>query len=92
MDLQEKQSIAISDFKAHCTEHLRMVEQTGLPIEITRHGKVIAQVMPPDKESPTMAEWIGSGAGTMIEGAEDLFDEPTWQPGDWNMERDDEEL
>jgi antitoxin (DNA-binding transcriptional repressor) of toxin-antitoxin stability system len=35
-----------------------MVEQTGLPIEITRHGKVIAQVMPPDKESPTMAEWI----------------------------------
>lgn len=82
----------ISDFKAHCTEMLRNMEQSGVPIELTRHGKVIAHVILPEESSPTIAEWMGSGAGTMIEGAEDLFDEPTWQPGDWSMERDDEEL
>lgn len=92
MDLIEQTSVAISDFKAHCTEHLRRVERTGVPMQVTRHGKVVAVVNPPEKESPTLAEWMGSGAGLSKPGSAALFDEPTWEPGDWNMEREDEDL
>jgi prevent-host-death family protein len=73
MDLKEQTRVAISDFKAHCTEHLRRVERTGVPMQVTRHGKVVAVVNPPQKESPTLAEWMGSGAGTVVKGSGDLF-------------------
>ncbi|MCC5847256.1 MAG: type II toxin-antitoxin system Phd/YefM family antitoxin [Verrucomicrobia bacterium] len=92
MDIKEENSVGISDFKAHCTEHLRRVEQTGASLRVTRHGKVVAVVNPPDDESPTIAEWMGRGAGLSKPGSGALFDEPTWQPGDWDMERDDTEL
>ncbi len=92
MEFKEQTSVGISDFKAHCTEHLRRVERTGVPMQVTRHGKVVAVVTPPEKESPTLAEWMGSGAGLSKPGSSALFDEPTWEPGDRNMEREDEDL
>ncbi|MEX2607807.1 MAG: type II toxin-antitoxin system Phd/YefM family antitoxin [Kiritimatiellia bacterium] len=92
MDLQEEHKIGISEFKAHCTEYLRKVELSGEPLRVTRHGKVVAVVNPPDDEPPTLAEWMGSGAGLCKVGSGALFDEPTWQPGEWDMEQDDTEL
>lgn len=93
MDTKEKTVISMTDFKAYCTAHVRTVEKTGLPIEVTRHGKVVARLVAPEPEHvPTVAEWMGSGAGLSKPGSAELFDEPTWKPGDWNMERDDEEL
>jgi hypothetical protein len=78
---------------AHCTEYLRKIETSQTPLEITRHGKVVAVVNPPSPKGPaTLAEWIGSGKGLMIEGAEDLFDEPTFEPGDFIAERENTEL
>lgn len=91
---EKPKTISISEFKAHCTEELRAVEEQGITLKITRHGKVIALVEPPKPEGPTMEEWIGSGAH-LCEASDDViasFDQPTWQPGDWNMERDDEPL
>jgi len=91
-ETEKPKTIGISEFKAHCTEQLRAVEEQGITLEITRHGKIVAVVEPPKPESPSIAEWIGSGAGLMKEGAADLFDKPTWEPGEWNMEKDDAPL
>ena len=83
-------TISISEFKAKCTERLRAVEEHGLTLQITRHGKVVATVTPPRANEPTMADWIGSGAGMMAPDASALFDGPSWEPGDWAMEKDSE--
>ena len=53
------EEVAISKFKAKCLAMLERVRKTGQPIRITRHGKPIAEVVPP---SPTIdrSAWIGS--------------------------------
>ncbi|HWL53126.1 MAG TPA: type II toxin-antitoxin system Phd/YefM family antitoxin [Chthoniobacteraceae bacterium] len=55
---------SVSEFKAHCTEILREVEQEGVIIEVTRHGKKVARVTPPGAgSSKLLQDWMGSGAG-----------------------------
>lgn len=39
--------IAISKFKATCLEVLEQVRKTGEPIQVTRFGQPIAQIIPP---------------------------------------------
>lgn len=39
--------IAISEFKAKCLAILEQVRRTRQPIRITRHGKPVAEVVPP---------------------------------------------
>lgn len=39
--------IAISEFKAKCLALLEQVRRTRQPIRITRHGKPVAEVVPP---------------------------------------------
>lgn len=39
--------IAISEFKAKCLALLEEVNKTKRPIRITRHGKPVAEVVPP---------------------------------------------
>ncbi len=76
--------MSVSEFKAHCTEELRAVENEGTTLLITRHGKIIAQINQPDlAESTTLADWIGSGGDLLNKSALSSFDEPTWQPEDW---------
>lgn len=38
--------ISITQFKQHCLEVVRKVEQTGKPVAITRRGRVVAQLEP----------------------------------------------
>jgi len=63
------EEIAISEFKAKCLSLLEEVNKTGCPLRITRHGKPIAEVIPP---SPATVEedWLGS----MTESTEILGD------------------
>ncbi len=51
--------VPISEFKAKCLALLERVNKTKQPIRITRHGKPVAEVLPP---SPSMdrSAWIGS--------------------------------
>jgi len=70
--------ISISEFKVHCTEELRKIEKGDLILEVTRRGKVIAVVQPVVASTPTLAEWIGSGAGLMSPAASSQFDEPAF--------------
>lgn len=39
-------TIKVTEFKSQCLELLRTLEKDGKPIEITRHGKTIARVLP----------------------------------------------
>jgi len=41
------EEIAISEFKAKCLAILNRVQKTRQPIRITRHGKPVAEVVPP---------------------------------------------
>jgi prevent-host-death family protein len=51
--------VAISVFKAKCLALLEQVRRTRQPIRITRHGKTVAEVIPP---TPVLdrAAWIKS--------------------------------
>jgi len=84
------ETTSVSDFEARCSDWLRAVEDRGVTLRITRHDKVVATISPSESEEtgPTMDEWIGSGVGLMSENAASLFDEPTWEPGDWTAEED----
>lgn len=86
-----RKSISVSEFKARCTEQLRAVEEQGVSLDITRHGKVVATVRPSESDGPTMAEWIGSGAGSMEMSKETLasFDQPTWSDDEWFTDDED---
>jgi prevent-host-death family protein len=56
--------VSISEFKAKCLALLELVRRTRQPIRITRHGKPVAEVVPP---SPLLdrAAWIGSMKDSM---------------------------
>jgi prevent-host-death family protein len=56
--------MAISEFKAKCLAVLEHVRKTRTPIRITRHGKPIAEVIPPTP-SVDRSKWIGSLEGSM---------------------------
>ena len=85
-------TVSVSNFKAHCTEELRSVEEEGTQLAITRHGKVIAMVEPP-KVSPlkTLGTMRGSAADLVtIPDAADLV-KPAWADEDWDMLQDEPE-
>jgi prevent-host-death family protein len=56
--------VAISEFKAKCLALLEQVRRTRQPIRITRHGKPIAEVVPPSLIEDRSA-WMGSMEGKM---------------------------
>jgi prevent-host-death family protein len=56
--------VAISEFKVKCLALLEQVRRTRQPIRITRHGKPVAEVVPPLPVGDRSA-WIGSMKGRM---------------------------
>jgi prevent-host-death family protein len=72
--------VSISEFKAKCLALLEQVRRTRQPIRITRHGKPVAEVIPP---TPIVdrAAWIGSMKDSKIIG--DIIspanDEDEWE-------------
>jgi prevent-host-death family protein len=79
------EEIAISEFKAKCLAILEEVRKTRKPIRITRHGKPVADVVPPavvvDRDA-----WIGS----MKDSVKILGDiiSPASDPDEWEALRD----
>lgn len=57
------QEIAISQFKAKCLALIEEVNKTKKPLRITRHGKVVAELIPPSP-APKGRNFLGSGADT----------------------------
>ena len=74
--------ISVSEFKAHCAEELRAVEQDNLSLEITRHGKVIAVAHAPvPNAEPNSLLGAGKATASLAESYDPhapAFDESDW--------------
>ena len=81
----EKETIAVSEFKARCLAVLRRVKRTGRSVVVTRFGEPLAEIVapsPPEDDAP----WLGSMKGTArIVG--DIV-APASEPEDWEALRD----
>jgi antitoxin (DNA-binding transcriptional repressor) of toxin-antitoxin stability system len=83
-------ALPISEFKAHCTEELRNVE-LGATLQITRHGKVVATVLPPQSPAAPegLGDWIGSGSGMISFGPDYDPHDPAVDPESWEALNED---
>ena len=79
------EEISISQFKAKCLAVLEQVRKTRKPIRITRHGKPVAEVVPPatavDREA-----WLASMKGS-VKILGDIV-APANDPDEWEALRD----
>jgi antitoxin (DNA-binding transcriptional repressor) of toxin-antitoxin stability system len=59
-----KKKMPASEFKAHALKVLAQVNKTGQAVQVTRYGKVIAEIVPPE---PTARKrnWLGSMRGSV---------------------------
>ena len=76
--------VAISEFKAKCLALLEQVRLTRQPIRITRHGKPVAEIVPPTGLQDR-ASWIGSMKDSKIIG--DIIS-PANDEDEWEALRD----
>jgi prevent-host-death family protein len=79
------EEVSISVFKAKCLALLEQVRKTKRPLRITRHGKPVAEVMPPSAVVDRSA-WIGSMKGKM-EILGDIIS-PASDEDEWEVLRD----
>ena len=54
----ERETMAISEFKAKCLSVLARVQRTGASVLVTRRGEPMALIMPPGPE-PAGVKWLG---------------------------------
>jgi prevent-host-death family protein len=54
--------MAVSKFKATCLSVLDRVRRTGRPLRVTRFGKPIADVVPPQRVA-RVSTWLGAMRG-----------------------------
>lgn len=77
--------VSISEFKAKCLALLEQVRRTRQPIRITRHGKPVAEVIPPTAVFDRAA-WIGSMKDS-VEIVGDIIS-PANDEDEWEVLRD----
>jgi prevent-host-death family protein len=77
--------VSISEFKAKCLALLETVRRTRTPIRVTRFGKPVAEVIPPNAVVDR-ASWIGSMKDS-IEIVGDIIS-PANDENEWEVLRD----
>ena len=89
MDMSTRQ-LTLGNFAAHCLDEIQTVQQGDTVIEILSDGKVVAVVSPPlaVEAAGSLAEWMGSGAGTMSFGPGYDPAEPAFEVEDWEAFRE----
>lgn len=78
--------LTLGNFAAHCLDEIKAVQEGDTVIEIlSSGGKVVAVLSPPPPEDPagTLADWMGSGAGTVTFAPGYDPDEPAFAPEGW---------
>ena len=51
-------AVSVSEFKAHCLDVIRQVEQAGAAVDLTRRGKVVARLVPTAPASQGTPTWL----------------------------------
>ena len=65
-------TISVSNLKARLLEIVREVEQEGTVVDIERHGKIVARIIPVTAASATVRPWEAlHGSGTLISAPEE---------------------
>jgi len=79
------EEVSISEFKAKCLALLEQVRKTKQPLRVTRHGKPVAEIVPPTQNVDRM-EWIGSMQGSAVTLGDIIS--PATDEEDWEVLRD----
>lgn len=59
-------AVSVTEFKAHCLDMIRQVEQAGAAVDLTRHGRVVARVVPMMPVAQGTPPWLSlRGAGAL---------------------------
>lgn len=77
--------VPISEFKAKCLALLEEVRKSRKPIRITRHGKPVAEIVPPEKKLDRKS-MFGSMEGSI--GFKGDIISPASDKDDWEVLRD----
>lgn len=66
-------AVSVSEFKARCLDLIHQVEEGGNSLDLTRHGKVVARLIPPSEPIPHDAPpWLRlRGHGALLAEAEE---------------------
>ncbi|HEY7839213.1 MAG TPA: type II toxin-antitoxin system Phd/YefM family antitoxin [Terriglobales bacterium] len=77
------EQVPISEFKAKCLAIVKEVQRTGKPVQITRFGKPVADLVPP-MPAPSKKR-----KGSLIGSVTYLGDivGPSSDPGEWEADR-----
>ena len=77
--------LTLGNFAAHCLDEIKSVQDGDTVIEILSSGKVVTVLSPPPPEEAagTLADWMGSGAGTVTFAPGYDPDEPAFAPEEW---------
>jgi prevent-host-death family protein len=60
-------AVSVTEFKAHCLDVIRQVEQEGTAVDLTRHGKVVARLVPTPQTKLGVAPWLRlRGRGRLV--------------------------
>lgn len=51
-------SVNVTEFKAHCLDMIRQVEKAGTAVDLVRHGKVVARLVPTSATSRGTPAWL----------------------------------
>jgi prevent-host-death family protein len=80
--VSESRSIAAGQFKARCLALLDEVQETGLPLVVTKRGRPVARLVPIDREGPLPLE-----GSVSYDREKDLLDPvPERWEAEWNDE------
>lgn len=79
-------AVSVTDFKAHCLDMIRQVEQAGTAVDLMRRGKVVARLVPTVPAEQGTPPWLRlRGAGAMHAAPEesvlDGADFEAWREG-----------
>ncbi|MDP1652173.1 MAG: type II toxin-antitoxin system Phd/YefM family antitoxin [Rhodocyclaceae bacterium] len=60
-------AVSVTEFKAHCLEVIRQVEQGSATVDLTRHGKVVARLVPTPQAAQGIPTWMRlRGRGRLV--------------------------
>ena len=74
-------TISVTELKARLLEIVREVEREGTVIEVERHGKVVARIIPAASQSASTRPWEALlGTGTLLgDPAESVLEESDFE-------------